>query len=47
MLNKDPAKRINLLEVLSSPYFIKDEDELEDQVAKLTAAAEELKLKEE
>ena len=28
MLNKDPAKRTTLLEVMSSPYFIKDEDEL-------------------
>ena len=30
MLNKDPSKRWTLLEVMSSPYFIKDEDELED-----------------
>ena len=43
MLNKDPTKRIPLLEVMSSPYIIRDEDELEDQVNKLTAAAEEIK----
>lgn len=47
MLNKDPAKRITLLEVMASPYFIKDDDDLEDQVNKLTAAAAEMKLKEE
>lgn len=47
MLNKDPSKRTNLLEVMSSPYFIKDEDELEEQVSKLNIAAEEIKAKEE
>ena len=35
MLNKDPQKRVPLLEVMASPYFIKDEEELEEQVNKL------------
>lgn len=30
MLNKDPNKRVTLLEVMSSPYFIRDDDEIED-----------------
>ena len=47
MLNKDPTKRTTLLEVMSSPYFLKDEDELSEQVKKLSLEAEEVKAKEE
>lgn len=47
MLNKDPAKRASLLEIMTTNYVAMDDDEIEELVKKVTSQVEEIKLKEE
>jgi serine/threonine protein kinase len=47
MLQKDPAKRIQLLDIMNTEYYMMDDDELEDKIKKVEAEREEKKMKEE
>lgn len=47
MLHKDPEKRVQLIDIMTLPYFIIDDTELEDKLAQITQAYSENKSKEE
>jgi hypothetical protein len=47
MLHKDPEKRYQLIEIMTMPYFIMDEGDLEDKLEAISKSIKANQVKEE